>query len=46
MKMCRLTQEVGKQIREGQMRKCGQSTNVGELRSKTRCETNTRRRIE
>jgi len=43
-KMCKTTQEVGSQKRKGQY-KCGQSTNLGALRSKIRCESN-RRRIE
>jgi hypothetical protein len=40
--MCKMTQEVGSQKLIGQM-ECGQSTNVGLLRLKIRCKTNSRR---
>jgi hypothetical protein len=41
-KMCKVTQEVGAtNAKDGC--KCGQSTNLGALRSKIRCETNSRR---
>ena len=40
--LCKMTQEVGSQKRKDRC-KCGQSMNLGALRSKIRCESKSRR---